>query len=147
MNPLVAPLLGPLMEMGTTIIDRIWPDKDKSAAERAQAEFALAQLAQEGKIKEMATSMSAIIAEAQSEDPWTSRARPSFLYVMYIMMLFSLPMGVLSAFKPDMAAAISEGAKGWLGAIPSEMWWLFGTGYLGYAVTREFGKGRSKASK
>lgn len=146
MSPLVVPLIGPLMEMGKTVIDRIWPDKDKSAAERAQAELAIAQLAQEGKIKEMATSMSAIIAEAQSEDPWTSRARPSFLYVMYIMILFSLPMGVLSAFKPELATAIANGAKAWLGAIPSEMWWLFGTGYLGYAVTREFGKGR-KANK
>lgn len=138
----IAPLVGPLLELGSTLINRIWPDESKSAAERAQAQLALAQLAQEGKIKEMATSMSAIIAEAQSEDPWTSRARPSFLYVMYIMILCSLPMGVLSAFKPELAVAISAGAKAWLGAIPSEMWWLFGTGYLGYAVTREFGKGR-----
>jgi hypothetical protein len=138
----IAPLIGPLLEIGTTIIDRIWPDKDKSAAERAAAELALAQLAQDGKIKEMATSMSAIIAEAQSEDPWTSRARPSFLYVMYVMILFGIPMGILSAFKPEVAAAIASGTKAWLGAIPSEMWWLFGTGYLGYAVTREFGKGR-----
>jgi hypothetical protein len=127
----IAPLIGPLLEIGTTIIDRIWPDKDKSAAERAAADLA-----------EMATSMSAIIAEAQSEDPWTSRARPSFLYVMYVMILFGIPMGILSAFKPEVAAAIASGTKAWLGAIPSEMWWLFGTGYLGYAVTREFGKGR-----
>jgi len=26
--------------------------------------------------------MQAIVVEAQSNDPWTSRARPSFLYMM-----------------------------------------------------------------
>lgn len=140
MNPLVNVLAGPLVEMGQTLIERIFPDKEKQAQERAQAELALAQLAQDGKLKEMATQMSAIVAEAQSPDPWTSRARPSFMYVMYVMILASIPMGVLYAFRPDIAAAVAAGAKAWLDAIPEEMWWLFGVGYLGYASTRMFEK-------
>ena len=145
MNPLVNVLAGPLLQMGTTIIDRIFPDKEKQAAERAQAELALAQLAQDGRLKEMATELSAILAEAQSADPWTSRARPSFLYVMYVMILSAIPMGILYAFKPDIALGIAAGSKAWLGAIPEEMWWLFGTGYLGYAGVRMFEKGRGAA--
>jgi hypothetical protein len=31
--------------------------------------------------------MAAVLAEAESPDPWTSRARPSFLYVMYVLLL------------------------------------------------------------
>jgi hypothetical protein len=142
MNPLVLPVVGGLMDIGKTIIERVFPDKEKQAAERAQAEFALAQLAQEGRLKEMATELSAIMAEAQSPDPWTSRARPSFLYVMYVMILAAIPMGVLYAFRPDIALGIAAGSKAWLGAIPEEMWWLFGTGYLGYAGVRMFEKGR-----
>lgn len=137
MNPL---LIGPIADLGKTLIERIFPDKEKQAAERAQAELALAQLAQEGKIKEMATEMSAIIAEAQSADPWTSRARPTFLYVIYVMILAGIPMGFLSAFKPQMAAAVATGMQLWLAAIPSELYTLFGVGYLGYAGMRGFEK-------
>jgi hypothetical protein len=145
MNPLFAPLVGGVLDIGKTLIERIFPDKEKQATERAQAEFALAQLAQEGKIKEMATEMSAIIAEAQSADPWTSRARPTFLYVIYVMILMGIPMGVLSAFKPEMAAAIATGMQLWLAAIPDELYTLFGVGYLGYAGTRMFEKVKGAA--
>lgn len=136
----MSPLVLPLLEIGKTMIERIFPDKEKQAQERAQAEMALAQLAQDGKLKEMATQMSAIIAEAQSPDPWTSRARPSFMYVMYVMILAGIPMGFLAAFKPDMAVAIANGMQAWLRAIPEELYTLFGVGYLGYAGTRMFEK-------
>jgi hypothetical protein len=145
MTPIFTALAGPLLQMGATIIDRVFPDKEKQAAERAQAELALAQLAQDGRLKEMATELSAILAEAQSPDPWTSRARPSFLYVMYVMILAAIPMGVLYAFRPDIAMGVAAGSKAWLGAIPEEMWWLFGTGYLGYAGVRMFEKGKGIA--
>ena len=55
------------------------------------------------------TQLQAIVAEASSADPWTSRARPNFLYVMYILLLTALPMGVLSAFHPMAARDIAAG--------------------------------------
>lgn len=137
MNPL---LIGPIADLATNLINRIFPDKDKQATERAQAEMALAQMNQEGMLKEMATSMSAIIAEAQSTDPWTSRARPSFLYIIYVMILCGLPMGILAAFKPDTATHIAAGMQAWLAAIPDSLWGLFGVGYLGYAGSRTIEK-------
>lgn len=133
MNPL---FIGPIADLAKDLIERIFPDKETQAQERAQAELALAQLAQEGRLKEMATEMSAIVAEAQSADPWTSRARPSFLYVMYAMILAGIPMGVLAAFKPDLAVAIAHGMQAWLEAIPDSLYTLFGVGYLGYAGMR-----------
>jgi hypothetical protein len=137
MNPL---LVGPLLDIGKSVIERIFPDKEKQAQDRAQAELALAQMQQDGTMKLLSAQLSAIIAEAQSPDPWTSRSRPSFLYVMYILILWSIPMGILSAFKPEIATAITKGMTGYLAAIPEPLYVLFGTGYLGYTAARQFGK-------
>ena len=143
MNPL---LIGPIFDLGKSIIERLFPDKEKQAEQRAQAELALAQLAQDGRLKELGLEMSAILAEAQSADPWTSRARPSFLYVIYIVILLGVPMGFLAAFRPEIATQVAAGFGAWLGAVPDSLWALFGAGYLGYTGMRtwEKGKGVSK---
>jgi len=138
-NPLAVTAI---FDLGSKIIDRMFPDKDKQAAERAAAQLQLAQLQQDGDLKLLAQQMAAIIAEAQSPDPWTSRARPSFLYVMYTLILWSVPMGILSAFRPDTAAAITKGMTAYLGAIPEPLYVLFGTGYLGYTAARQWGKAK-----
>ena len=130
------PLLLPVLGLAGDLLKRLIPDP----GQRAKAEQELAVLQQNGELQAMATSMSAILAEAQSNDKWTSRARPSFLYVVYIIILSALPMGVLHAFNPEMAAGIAEGFKLWLAAIPEPMWTLFGVGYLGYAGARSWDK-------
>ena len=84
--------------------------------------------------------MTAIVAEANAADPWTSRARPSFLYVMYTLLLWSIPMGLIAAADPGMAKAIGEGMGAYLKAIPEPLYVLFGTGYLGYTAARTWGK-------
>ena len=134
-----------IFNFGGKLIDKIWPDKTAQEAERAKAQLALMQLQQDGEFRALQVSMSAIIAEASSADPWTSRARPTFLYVIYVMILMGIPMGVLSAFRPDLSTAIANGLNQWLAAIPSELYTLFGVGYLGYAGTRSFEKLKGKA--
>jgi len=121
-----------LLKLADGLIDKIIPNPKEKAAARLK----LAELEQQGELKEQEVMLSAIIMEAQSKDPWTSRARPSFLYVIYIMILFSVPMGILSAFEPKTATDIAEGMKSWLGAIPAELWYTFGAGYLGYTGFR-----------
>ena len=79
-------------------------------------------------------------AEEQSADPWTSRARPSFLYVMYVLLLWSIPMGLIAAAQPQMARNIAAGMTAYLNGIPEPLYALFGTGYLGYTVARSWGK-------
>lgn len=120
------------LEVGGKIIDKLFPDP----VERDKAKLELLRLQQEGEFKALEVQMSAIIAEAKSADPWTSRARPSFLYVMYVLILASIPMGILAAFSPSTATAIGEGMKAWLASIPDMLWGVFGTGYLGYTVAR-----------
>lgn len=133
MNPLI---IGGLFDIGKSIIGKLFPDP----TERAKAELELLAMQQSGELKELETRMSAILAEANSTDPWTSRARPSFMYVIYVMILMSIPMGVLAALKPDMATAISAGMQAWLAAIPEDLYVLFGIGYVGYAGARTLEK-------
>lgn len=133
MNPL---LIGSIFEFGKTLIDKWLPDPEA----KAKAQIDLLAMHQSGELKELEVRMSAILAEANSADPWTSRARPSFLYVIYVMILMSIPMGFLSAFNPEVAGAVANGMKMWLAAIPEELYTLFGVGYVGYSGVRMFEK-------
>lgn len=135
-------MIAALIPVLGTVLDKILPD----AGEREKAKAELARMDKEGELKEMETQMSAIVMEAQSEDPWTSRARPSFLYVVYIIILAAIPMGVLHAIDPALAGDIAKGFKLWLDAIPEDMWTLFGIGYLGYSGARSWDK-RTKRMK
>lgn len=138
MNPLI---IGGLFDIGKSVINKLFPDP----AERARAELELLAMQQTGELKELETRLSAILAEANSTDPWTSRARPSFMYVIYLMILMAVPMGFLSAVDPAMAAAVSDGMRAWLAAIPEDLYTLFGVGYVGYAGARTFEKSRGVA--
>jgi len=130
--PILDAVIGPL----AAIIDKVIPDK----AARDAAKLELLKLQRSQELDLARAQLSAIVAEAQSPDPWTSRARPSFLYVMYAMILFSLPMGIIACFSPHAAQAISAGMTGYLNALPEPLYMLFGTGYLGYTAARQWGK-------
>lgn len=86
--------------------------------------------------------MSVVLAESQSQDKWTSRGRPMFLYVIYIMLLASIPMGVVYALSPETSQQVTLGFKAWLDAIPGELYAVFATGYLGYGAFRSYDKGK-----
>ena len=49
-------------------------------------------------------------------------------------------MGVLFAFKPEVANAVVQGFHNWLAAIPESYINLFGIGYLGYSGMRSWDK-------
>ena len=127
-------LIGPI----ASIIDKVIPDK----AARDKAKLELLQLEGSQELALIEVQLKAIVAEAQSADPWTSRARPSFLYVMYLMILCAIPMGVLSAFDRATALAIGNGMTAYLNALPEPLYALFGTGYLGYTAARQWGKAK-----
>lgn len=130
--PLLEALIGPV----TSLIDKVIPDKKA----RDQAKLELLQLQGSQELAEIQARLSAIVAEANSNDPWTSRARPSFLYVIYVLLLWSLPMGLMAAFSPQTAKHIAEGINAYLSGLPEPLYALFGTGYLGYTAARQWGK-------
>ncbi len=125
-------VIGPVAKL----LDKIIPDPQA----RDKAKLELLKLQGDQEMAAIGQQMQAIIAEAQSADPWTSRARPSFLYVMYALILWSVPMGLIAAADPRMAKGIAEGMTAYLRGIPEELYALFGTGYLGYTAARTWGK-------
>ena len=131
---LIEGIVGPIAKL----LDKIIPDPE--ARDRAKLELLKAQSSQE--MQALQLQLSAIVAEANSEDPWTSRARPSFLYVMYVLLLWSIPMGLIAAVNPAMAQGIAAGMGAYLKGIPEELYALFGTGYLGYTAARAWGKAK-----
>lgn len=130
--PIIESIIGPL----ASIIDKVIPDKE--ARERAKIE--LIKLEGSHELEGIKAQLSAIVAEAGSPDPWTSRARPSFLYVMYAIILWALPMGLVAAFRPEAARDIAAGMNAYLNGLPEPLYALFGTGYLGYTAARQWGK-------
>lgn len=127
-------IIGPL----SSIIDKVIPDKE--ARDKAKLELIRLQGSQE--LDTIQARLSAIVAEAHSPDPWTSRARPSFLYVMYAMILWAIPMGILAAADLHTAHAVANGINAYLNGLPEPLYALFGTGYLGYTAARQWGKAK-----
>ncbi len=129
---IIESLIGPI----AGLIDKIIPDPKA----RDAAKLELIKLEGTQELERVRTQLSAIVAEAQSPDPWTSRARPSFLYVMYALLLWAIPMGLIGAAQPEMAKGIAAAMNAYLAGLPEPLYALFGTGYLGYTAARQWGK-------
>lgn len=127
-----------IFSIGAKLIDKLFPNPE----EKAKAQLELLKMEQAGELEGVRVQLSAIIAEANSPDPWTSRARPSFLYVVYILLLWSIPMGVIYVLNPDAGLKFTEGFKAWLSAIPEPVLTLFGVVMTGYVAGRSWEKTR-----
>jgi len=133
-------IIGGGINLVNNIINTAFPTPEA----KASAEAKILQAQADAYVAQLKAAQSVMLAEAQSADPWTSRARPAFLYVIYMLILLSLPMGVLFAFKPDIANSVIQGFHNWLNAIPEAFVNLFGVGYLGYSGARSFDKWTAK---
>ena len=127
---------GLVLEAAKGLIARIWPDP----AQQAEAQRKLAELEQAGELRGIELQLSAILAEANSADPYTSRARPTFLYVMYAIIMLLVLGAILGIWWPVQVFQAAENLTKLLSALPEELWWLFGTGYLGYTGARTYEK-------
>ncbi len=124
------------LKLASGVLDRVFPDP----AQRAQAEIEL----RKADLSEVKVSIGAILAEANSKDPWTSRARPSFLYVMYAVIILAFVGGIIGIWYPAQMAQAAENIGQMLAAIPDSLWTLFGAGYLGYTGARSMDKRTTK---
>jgi hypothetical protein len=134
--PVVAEVISGIAQPLFGLIDNLFTSDE----EREKAKLALMQMEQQGKLEELKTNLSAILAEANSEDPYTSRARPTFLYVMYGCIGMCFLAAFAGIFAPHAVNTFAANLTMMLTAIPEEMWWLFGAGYLGYNASRSYDK-------
>ena len=130
--PIIDAVVGPV----AALLDTIIPEPRAREAARLEQ----ARVVRLHELEVLQTQLAAIVAEAGSADPWLSRARPAFLYVMYALLLWALPMGLIAAIEPRIAADFNRGMTAYLGALPEPLYALFGTGYLGYTAARQWGK-------
>lgn len=132
----MAPLVASAIPILGSLLDKLIPDREAAA----KAKLALLELESKGELAELDWAMKAIIAEAQSGDPFTSRARPAFLYVIYIYILMAVPVAMVSVFAPEEVIRFTDAFRAFLGAVPEPFLWLFGAGYLGYSGARSWDK-------
>ena len=126
-------VLGPVLgKLGGELIDNLFETEEEKAAAKAK----LVNL----DLKKYEIQMSAIVAEAKSADPWTSRARPTFLYVFYLIIILCVSGGIIGIWYPTEIALAATNIKDLLGAIPDSIVGLFGAGYLGYCGSRSYDK-------
>jgi hypothetical protein len=139
--PLIGAAIGPLAGLAGQLIDNLFETDE----EKANAKAKLMLMEQQGKLQEMNSQMSAILAEANSKDPWTSRARPTFLYLIYTMIIICMVGGIIGIWYPMQMAEAAKNMGALLNAIPESLYWLFGAGYLGYTGGRSFDKWKNGA--
>jgi hypothetical protein len=99
---------------------------DSNEHEVQMKEMELQAKLQEAVTKEIETASSNIRAEAQSGDKYTSRSRPSFIYMMLVIMLSNYMVFPLIG-KPPIT-------------FPEPLFWLFGSCMLGYTGARTWEK-------
>ena len=126
-------VIGPIFE----VINKLIPDPQAKAA----AQLKLIEMQQNGEFKELEKRYEAIIAEAKSTDPYTSRARPSFMYVFYFVIISLVVIApALGVANPEEMKQFFANVKYGFDAIPEALWWTFSAGYLGYTTSRSYDK-------
>lgn len=127
MNPL---LLGPIFEIGKTLIDRFLPDPEK----KREAEMALMQMAAEGELKQVIAQLEINAREAAHPSVWVAGWRPFFGWAGGAGFVYA------TIGQPIIAWIAS--VKGWP-APPSlniDLLWVVITGMLGIGGLRSIEK-------
>jgi hypothetical protein len=134
MNPLI---LGPLFEVGKTLLDRFIPDPE--AKRQAEAEFV--RMAAEGELKQVVAQLEINAKEAAHPSMWVAGWRPAVGWV-----------GALGLFY----AAIGHPVLSWLSStqgwpvppsVDTDLLWVVLSGMLGIGGLRTFEKTKGVASK
>lgn len=129
MNPLI---LGPLFEVGKTLIDRFLPDPEK----KREAEMELVRMAADGELKQVIAQLEINAREAAHPSVWVAGWRPFFGWAGGAGFVYATIVQPLLAW----AAAI----KGWPvpPALNLDLLWVVITGMLGIGGLRTFEKSK-----
>jgi hypothetical protein len=127
MNPLI---LGPVLEMGQSILNRLIPDPTAKAA----AELELIRMAADGELKQVIAQLEINAKEAMHPSIWVAGWRPYFGWVG----------GTAFAYVGIIRPLLHWGAliKGWPAPpeIDTEFLWVVVSGLLGIGGLRTFEK-------
>ena len=132
MNPL---LLGPIMEIGKTLLDRFFPDEE--ARRKAEADFL--KLAMDGELKQVIAQLEINAREAVHPSAFVAGWRPFFGWVGGFGFLYHAIGQPLLAWYGT--------SKGWPAApeLNMDLLWVVITGMLGIGGLRTWEKSKGVA--
>jgi len=132
MNPMI---LGPLLEVGKTILDRFVPDP----AKKAEAEMELIRMAADGELKQVVAQLEINAREAQHASIFVAGWRPAFGWCGAAGFVYATIM------QPVLAWVAS--IKGWPmpPALNLDLMWVVITGMLGIGGLRSIEKVKGAA--
>jgi hypothetical protein len=127
MNPLI---LGPVLEMGRSLLNRFIPDP----AEKAAAELELVKMAADGELKQVIAQLEINAKEAMHPSIWVAGWRPYFGWVGGTAFAY---VGIIRPILHWVALI-----KGWPAPpnIDTEFLWVVVSGLLGIGGLRTFEK-------
>ncbi len=129
MNPL---LLGPIFEIGKTILDRFVPDP----AKKAEAEMELVRMAADGELKQVIAQLEINAREASHPSLFVAGWRPFFGWAGGVGFIYSVMLQPMLAWVSSV--------QGW--PVPPvlniDLLWVVITGMLGIGGLRTFEKSR-----
>jgi hypothetical protein len=127
MNPLI---LGPVLEMGRSLLNRFIPDP----AEKAAAELELVKMAADGELKQIIAQLEINAKEAMHPSIWVAGWRPYFGWVGGTAFAY---VGIIRPLLHWVALI-----KGWPAPpnIDTEFLWVVVSGLLGIGGLRTFEK-------
>ena len=127
MNPLI---LGPLFEVGKTLLDRFLPDPEK----KREAEMELVRMAADGELKQVIAQLEINAREAAHPSLWVAGGRPFFLWIG------GAGFGYAVILQPLLAWVAS--IKGWpTPPLPDvDLLWVVVSGLLGISGLRSVEK-------
>ena len=134
MNPLI---LGPIFEIGKTLLDRFIPDP----AAKAAAEMELVRMAADGELKQVIAQLEINAREAQHPSVFVAGWRPAFGWFGAIGLLYATVIQPMLVWYGT--------AKGWPTPpeINLDLLWVVITGMLGIGGLRSIEKVRGVATK
>lgn len=134
MNPLI---LGPIFEIGKTLLDRFIPDP----AAKAAAEMELVRMAADGELKQVIAQLEINAREAQHPSVFVAGWRPAFGWFGAIGFLYATVIQPMLVWYGT--------AKGWPTPpeINLDLLWVVITGMLGIGGLRSIEKVRGVATK
>ena len=129
MNPL---LLGPIFEIGKSLIDRFLPDP----AAKAAAELDLVKMAADGDMKQMLAQLEINAREAQNPSLFVAGGRPLFMWIG------GFGFGYATIIQPFLAWVAL--IKGWPAPpdVNVDLLWVVITGLLGIGTLRTVEKAK-----
>lgn len=134
MNPLI---LGPILEVGKTILDRFLPDTE----EKRKAEAELVRMAMEGELRQVIAQLEINAREAQHPSIWVAGWRPGAGWVGVVGFGYAVFLHPLLTWVASI--------QGWPPppTVDVDLLWVVLSGMLGIGGLRTYEKTKGVATK